>query len=78
MYVYVSNADDGDISVYGLQADGSLRAMARVAAAKPVMPLAVSPDRRYLYAAIRSQPFSAWTYAIDSRSGTRVDRVGPR
>jgi 6-phosphogluconolactonase len=69
-YVYVSNADDGDISVYSLQADGSLRAMARVAAAKPVMPLAVSPDRRYLYAAIRSQPFSAWTYAIDSRSGT--------
>jgi len=69
MYVYVSNADDGDISVYSLQADGSLRAMARVGAAKPVMPLAVSPDRRYLYAAIRSKPFSAWTYAIDARSG---------
>lgn len=69
-YVYVSNADDGDISVYSLQADGSLRAMARVGALKPVMPLAVSPDRRYLYAAIRSQPFSALTYAIDARSGT--------
>ncbi len=68
-YVYVSNAGDGDIGIYGLQADGNLRAMARAAAAKPVMPLAVSPDRRFLYASIRSKPFSAWTYAIDARSG---------
>src|SRR4051794_15270247 len=68
-YVYVSNADDGDIGVYTLRADGSLRAMARDPAAKAVMPLAVSPDRRYLYAAIRSKPFSAVTYAIDAGSG---------
>ena len=68
-YVYVSNADDGDISVYSLLADGSLRTLARAAAAKAVMPLAVSPDRRFLYAAIRSKPFSAVTYAIDARSG---------
>ena len=78
MYVYVSNADDGDISVYSLQGDGSLRAMARVAAAKPVMPLAVSPDRRYLYAAIRAKPYSAITYAIDARSGALEQvSVGP-
>lgn len=68
-YVYVSNADDGDIGVYVLQADGRLRAMARAAAVKPVMPLAVSPDRRHLYAAIRAKPFSVLTYAIDAGSG---------
>ncbi|HEX4332007.1 MAG TPA: beta-propeller fold lactonase family protein [Usitatibacter sp.] len=68
-YVYVSNADDGDIGVYALQGDGSLRAMARAAAVKPVMPLAVSPDRRHLYAAIRAKPFSVSTYAIDAGCG---------
>jgi 6-phosphogluconolactonase len=77
-YVYVSNADDGDISVYSLQADGSLRAMTRARAAKPVMPLAVSPDRRYLHAAIRAKPFSVMTYAIDARSGALEQlSVGP-
>jgi len=78
MYVYVSNADDGDISVYSLQDDGSVRAEARAGAAKPVMPLAVSPDRRYLYAAIRSQPYSVLTYAIDARSGALEQlSIGP-
>jgi len=77
-YVYVSNADDGDISIYSLQADGSLRAMARARAAKPVMPLAVSPDRRYLHAAIRAKPYSVITYAIDARSGALEQiSVGP-
>jgi len=69
-YVYVSNAEDGDIGVYALEANGSLRVMPRAAAAKAVMPLAVSPDRRFLYAAIRSKPFSVWAYAIDARSGS--------
>jgi 6-phosphogluconolactonase len=69
-YVYVSNAEDGAIGIHHLEADGRLRAVTRAAAVKPVMPLAVSPDRRFLYAAIRSKPFSVWTYAIDARSGT--------
>jgi len=68
-YVYVSNADDGDIGIYSLEGDGSLRPKARAAAVKPVMPLAVSPDRRFLYAAIRSKPFSVFAYAIDARTG---------
>jgi len=65
-YVYVSNAEDGDIGVYRLEGDGRLRPLARAAAVKPVMPLAVSPDRRFLYAAMRSKPFSVWAYAIES------------
>ena len=68
-YVYVSNADDGDIGVYTLQADGELAAGARAAAAKLVMPMAVSPDRKYLYAAVRSKPFSVIQYAIDAKTG---------
>jgi 6-phosphogluconolactonase len=68
-YVYVSNADDGDIGVYDLQPGGKLRVLARAPAVKPVMPLAVSPDRRHLYAAIRSRPFSVLTYAIDAGCG---------
>jgi 6-phosphogluconolactonase len=68
-YVYVSNADDGDISSYTLQADGTLLPGARVKAAAVVMPMVVSPDKARLYAASRSKPFAVHAYNIDSRSG---------
>ena len=68
-FIYVSNADDGDIGVYTLQTDGSLKPGERAAAAKVVMPMAVSPDKRFLYAAARSKPFSVFVYAIDSNTG---------
>src|SRR5258706_1470010 len=68
-FVYVTNAEDGDIGIYSLQPDGSLQPGARVAAAKVVMPLAVSPDRRFLYAGVRSKPFSVYTYSIDAANG---------
>jgi len=68
-YVYVSNADDGDIGTYALQPDGTLVPGARVAAAKVVMPMAVSPDRRFLYAGVRSKPYSVHVYGIDAGTG---------
>ena len=68
-FVYVSNAEDGTIGMYTLQADGSLQPGARVEAAKVVMPMAVSPDKRFLIAAVRSKPYEAYTYAIDKKSG---------
>jgi len=68
-FVYVSNADDGEIGMYTLQADGSLQPGGKVAAAKVVMPMAVSPDKRFLIAAVRSKPYEAYTYAIDKNSG---------
>lgn len=68
-YVYVSNGADGDIGCYRMQPDGALKAGARVKAADAVGPLAVSPDRRFVYAAVRSQPFSVHVYAIDRASG---------
>ena len=68
-YVYVSNAEDGDIGVYTLNSDGSLKPSGRVPAGKPVMPMAVSPDKRFLVAAVRSKPFAAHTFSIDRDSG---------
>ena len=68
-FVYVSNAEDGDIGTYALQADGTLQPAARVKAQNVVMPMSVSPDKRYLVAAARSKPYTAYTYAIDRSSG---------
>jgi 6-phosphogluconolactonase len=68
-FVYVSNAEDGNIGMYTLQADGTLQPGARVDAGKPVMPMSVSPDKRFLFAAVRSKPFTVITYAIDPKSG---------
>lgn len=68
-FVYVSNADDGDIGTYTMQSDGSLQPGPRVKAEKIVMPMTVSPDKRFLVAAVRSKPLSAYTYRIDRASG---------
>ena len=68
-YVYVSNADDGDISTYRLADSGDLVPGARVRVAKGVMPMAVSPDRRFLYAVSRSVPCTIHVLAIDPRTG---------
>lgn len=77
-YVYVSNAEDGDIGMYTLRADGSLEPGPRFAAAKALGPMAVSPDKRFLVAAARSKPFAAHSYAIERASGAlRAIGTGP-
>src|SRR3954469_24747224 len=68
-FVYVSNAEDGEIGMYTMAADGALQPGARVKAANVVMPMAVSPDKRFLFAAVRSKPFGVYTYTIDKFSG---------
>lgn len=68
-FVYVSNAEDGDIGQYTLRPDGSLQPGQRFKAAPMVMPMSVSPDKRFLVAAVRSKPFSAHTYSIDRATG---------
>ncbi len=68
-FVYVSNADDGDIGAYRLLDSGELQPGARAKAANIVMPMAVSPDKRFLYAASRSKPFSVHAYTIDRDTG---------
>jgi 6-phosphogluconolactonase len=68
-FVYVSNAEDGDIGVYAMKPDGTLEARGRVDAAKTVMPMAVSPDKRFLYAHSRSKPYAFHAYSIDKKTG---------
>jgi 6-phosphogluconolactonase len=69
-YVYVSNAEDGDIGVYAMDGDGTLRPEGRVEAGKALGPMSVSPDKRYLYAATRAKPCKVVTYAIEPKTGT--------
>ena len=38
------------------------------------MPMSVSPDRRFLFAAVRSKPFTVITYAIDRKTGALSKR----
>lgn len=73
--VYVSNADSGDIRVLQLGADGALNEAQRFDTGGMVMPLAASPDRRRLYAALRSEPLAVLTLAIDAGSG-RLHKLG--
>src|SRR5471030_3554737 len=69
-FVYVSNAEDGDIGTYRMNpATGELQPGARVKAAGLVMPMAVSPDRHFLHAAIRTRPYAVMTYSIDRGTG---------
>jgi 6-phosphogluconolactonase len=68
-FVYVSNAGDGDIGVYRMLDSGELQPGARVKAANTVMPMVVSPDRRFLYAATRSKPYTVHVYSIDLGTG---------
>lgn len=66
---YVSNADSREILVARLGGDGALAEIERVKTAGAVMPLALSPDKRFLFAALRSEPFGASSFAIDRQTG---------
>src|SRR4051794_395389 len=74
-YVYVGNAESNDISVPHLdRQSGALTAIETVpipGIAKPgsTSPLAVSPDSRFLFIGIRSEPYVAASFAIDAASG---------
>src|SRR5438094_9351149 len=65
-FVYISNAEDGDIGMYTLNSDGSLQPGQRFKAQQIVMPMTVSPDNRFLIAGVHSNPFTAYTYSNDS------------
>jgi len=64
-FVYVSCADDAEIAVLEMNLNnGDLKLIGKAKAGKVVMPMAVSPDRRFLYASIRSVPFSVASYSM--------------
>jgi 6-phosphogluconolactonase len=74
--VYVSNADSQELSVLAFdRSSGRLSPVETVAVGGTVMPLALSPDKRFLYAALRSQPFRVVSFAIDPAGG-RLKKLG--
>jgi len=69
-FVYVSNAQDGNIDAYVLDmSSGALASIGKTEAGKLVMPMAVSPSKKHLYAVVRSQPVRVLTFAIDPATG---------
>ena len=72
-FVYVSNGEDGDIAVMQLNPEtGDLRMIEKVAAGPNVKHMALSPDHRFLYASLRSEPYSVITYLINSETGNLI------
>ncbi len=75
-FVYVSNAQDGNIDSYVMDTNtGALTPIGKVEAAKMVMPMAVSPSKKQLYAVIRSQPVRVLTYGIDPATGALAQKA---
>ncbi len=79
-FVYVGNADSQDISVLELKSSGDLTPVETAAVPGPAkpgssLPLAVSPDKKRLYAGLRNEPYSVVTFAIDARTG-KLTAVG--
>jgi 6-phosphogluconolactonase len=69
-FVYVSNSADGTVSTFRMsEQSGELTAVQTVEAGQNVMPMTVSPDRRHLYAAVRSTPYKVQSFSIDTQDG---------
>ena len=74
-FVYVGNAESNEVYVLQLDAgSGELSMVDKVtlpgiAKPGPTTPMAVSPDRRFLYVGVRSEPFTVVGFAIDPASG---------
>jgi 6-phosphogluconolactonase len=70
IFVYISNGGDGNIAVMKLNPEtGDLKLVEKAPAGPNVMHMALSPDHRFLYASIRSEPFSVISYLINSETG---------
>jgi 6-phosphogluconolactonase len=79
--LYVGVAGASEIAVFSVdRSSGDLTAIERVtvpgiAKAGGSMPMAVSPDKRFLYAGLRGEPLVVATFAIDPASG-RLGHLG--
>ncbi|WP_081489809.1 lactonase family protein [Pseudomonas sp. R62] len=69
-YAYISSPGDGLISQYRLdQSNGALTLIEQVQAGDQVNPMALTPDGKVLFAALRVKPFQVLGYRIDRQSG---------
>ena len=68
-YVYVSQQGARQISVYRMSASGELNKIQDAPVTGKAMPMAVSPDRRFLFVALRTKPYAIASFAIDGANG---------
>jgi 6-phosphogluconolactonase len=73
-FVYVGSSDSQDVTVLALANDGALTPVETKAVPGPAkpggsLPMAVSPDKKWLYVALRNEPFTAVTFALDKKTG---------
>lgn len=73
-FIYVGNAADNTISVFRLAEDGHAEPIqtvpfAGITTMGNATPIAVSPDRKFLYVGIRAAPFTVLTFEIDAETG---------
>ena len=74
MFVYVANGAGASISVLEMDPKtGKLEMLEEVPSGPLTMHMAVSPDRRFLYASIRQEPFTLITFAIDPQTGALTE-----
>ncbi len=73
---YVSCADSGELHVLALdEGSGRLAPRQTLACGGIVMPLALRPDQRVLYAALRNEPWRVLAFAVDAHDG-RLAPIG--
>lgn len=69
-YAYISSPNDGLISQYVLdETTGAPKLVEQVPAGSKVNPMAITPDGKVLYAALRVAPFTVVGYSIDAATG---------
>ncbi len=79
-FAYVGSSDSQDVTVFNLLADGVLSPVETVKVPGPAtpggsLPMAISPDKKWLFVCLRNEPFSLVTFDIDSETG-RLTFVG--
>jgi 6-phosphogluconolactonase len=80
-FVYVGNGETRDVNAFRIDSEnGALAPIDTFPVPGPTdpcfsFPLTVSPDKRFLFIALRNKPWSVRTFAIDPKSG-RLDYVG--
>jgi 6-phosphogluconolactonase len=79
-FVYVGSSDSQDITVLALKTNGELTPVETKAVPGPAkpggsLPMALSPDKKWLYVGLRNEPYCAVTFAIDQKTG-KLNLVG--
>ena len=70
-FLYVANRGSREIMVLQLDSDnGDLKTIQQAPVNGAIMPMAVSPDRRTLYAALRNEPYAVASFRINASNGT--------